>query len=146
VKAEVVRRLDQLFMSTPVLAGGVVPPEEIEAAERLVGMKFDDDYREFLERYGGAMVGSVPILGLRHAEVMGDETVVEVTSRFRAQGWKPTEDWVVISVDLGGNPIGLSAKGEVWVSDHDFGGTAMLFTTFNEFVEALLTSGTPYLR
>jgi len=73
---------------------------------------------------------------------MGDDTfsVVDVTMRFRSDGWEPTNEWVVISVDLAGNPIGLTAGGDVWISDHDAGETRMLAATFEEFVIQLLES------
>ena len=32
-----------------------------------------------------------------------------------------TDEWAVISMDLGGNPIGLTSTGEVWISDHESG-------------------------
>jgi hypothetical protein len=136
VNPETFRRLDELFQTMPVLLGGPVSTLEIDAAEQRVGIKFAPAYRDFLARYGGAVVGSLPILGLRRAEVMGDDTysVTDVTSRFRADGWSPTEEWVVISVDLAGNPIGLTAEGEVWISDHDAGETRMVAHTFEEFV------------
>ena len=107
---------------------------EIDAAEKHIGLKFAPDYREFLERYGGAMVGSLPVIGFRQAEVMGPATVTVINDRFRAFGWEPTEEWVVISVDLAGNPIGITSQGEVWVSDHDFGETVMVAPTFEDFV------------
>lgn len=134
------QRLDELFNAMPVLLGGPTEINEIEVAERLVGMKLPTDYRLFLERYGGAIVGSLPILGLRRAEAMADDlySVVELTSRFRADGWESTNDWVVISVDLGGNPIGLNSLGEVWVSDHDSGETVRLAPTFEDFLIQLL--------
>ena len=119
MKPQTIAQLDELFRAMPLLVGTPVAREEIDAAEKQIGMPFDADYREFIARYGGAMVGSWPILGLRSSEVMGAETVLEVTWTFRADGWSPTEDWLVISVDLAGNPIGLNAKGEVWLSDHD---------------------------
>ncbi len=117
-----------------LLGGGPVSAAEIDAAEQQVGVKFTPDYREFLERYGGGMVGSLPVIGLRQAEVMDPETVVEITARFRADGWEQTYEWVIISEDLAGNPIGLTEKGEVWVSDHDFGETVMVAPTFEQFV------------
>jgi hypothetical protein len=143
VTPETLRRLDELFRSEPVLCGGSVPAAEIELAERLVGKAFPADYWEFIERYGGAMVESLPILGLRQAEVMGDDTfsVVDVTARFRADCWYPTDNWVVISMDLAGNPIGLTSEGEVWVSDHDTGEIRMLAATFEGFVIQLLDDG-----
>lgn len=135
-----IKRLDDLFTTMPVLLGGAVSAGEIDAAEQRVGVRFAPDYRAFLERYGGAMVGSLPILGLRQAEVMGDDTysVIGVTARFRADGWVPTDEWAVISMDLAGNPIGLTAKGEVWISDHDAGEIRMVAPTFEQFVAHLL--------
>jgi hypothetical protein len=140
VTPHTIQRLDQRFASAPVLLGGPVPVGEIEAAEQRIGMPFDADYREFIERYGGAVVGSLPVLGLRQAEVMADDTfsVVHVTERFRAARWSPTELWLVISVDLAGNPIGLSSDGAVWTSDHDAGDVGMVARTFEDFVVQLL--------
>jgi hypothetical protein len=59
---------------------------------------------------------------------------IDVTARFRADGWTPTDEWVVISMDLAGNPIGLTASGEVWISDHGAGAIAMISGTFEGFV------------
>ncbi|MCC7541814.1 MAG: hypothetical protein IT379_36685 [Deltaproteobacteria bacterium] len=80
MKASTLQRLDDLFARMPVLVAGPVPDSDIDVAERLVGREFDPDYRCFVGRYGGAMVGSLPIVGHRSAEVMGDESVVNVTS------------------------------------------------------------------
>lgn len=103
-------RLRALFDRLPVLVGGAVPQGEIDLAEQALGVKFAPDYRAFLTEYGGAMVGSLPVLGLRRAEVMGDDlySVIEVTRRFRVDGWKPTDKWSVISVDASGTPIGTT--------------------------------------
>lgn len=140
MKPDTIKRLDDLYSSMPVLMAGQVPSTDVDRAEQLVGMSFDRDYREFVVRYGGAVVGSLPVLGLRRAEVMGDDSysVVDVTARFRSDGWAPTEDWVVISIDLAGNPIGLTAEGEVWISDHDVGATRIVARCFEEFVLNLL--------
>lgn len=135
-----IQRLDELFGDMPILRGGEVLASEIDSAERCVGVRFAPDYREFLMRYGGAMVGSLPVLGLRRAEVMGDDmfSVVDVTNRFRDDGWESAGIWVIISMDLSGNPIGLTSTGEVWVSDHDARETRMVAATFEDFVVQLL--------
>ena len=140
MKPDTIKRLDDLYSSMPVLAAGKVPSTDVDRAEQVVGVSFDRDYREFVVRYGGAVVGSLPVLGLRKAEVMGDDSysVVDVTARFRSDGWIPTEDWVVISIDLAGNPIGLTAEGEVWTSDHDAGETRIVARSFEDFVLKLL--------
>lgn len=135
------QRLDALFRRMPVLlGGGPVPAYEIDDAEQRVGLPFTSDYRSFVERYGGAVVGSLPIFGLRRAEVMADEgfSVVDATAQVRAEQWPSTADWIVISMDLAGNPIGLTPSGEVWVSDHDAGEAYRVANTFDEFLVQLL--------
>lgn len=136
---ETVRRLDELFRAQPLLFGGTATADDVAAAERSLGTTFDPCYAEFLTRYGAAMVGSLPVYGVRCAEVMGDELVVDVTMRFRRAGWPNTEDWIVISTDLGGNPIGLTTLGEVFTFDHDFDGTHRIAPTFETFLMDQLT-------
>jgi hypothetical protein len=135
-----IQRLDRLFASSPVLVGGAVAAGDVDRAEQRIGVRFASDYREFITRYGSAVIGSLPVLGLRQAVVMGDDlfSVTDVTARFRADGWTPTDQWVVISVDLAGNPIGLTSDGSIWLSDHDAGTTTMLATTFEDFIVQLL--------
>lgn len=137
MKSETILALDELFGRMPVLkAGGPVSPQELDDAERRVGVPLPPDYREFVQRYGGAIVGSLPIFGLRNAEAMADRdfSVVDMTKRMRADRWEPTDEWAVISLDLGGNPIGINSAGEVWISDHDFGEVWKLADTFEAFV------------
>lgn len=69
IEAETIRQLELWFGATPVLlgVGGPVSREEIERAERNIGIAFSAGYREFLERYGGAMIGSLPLFGLRES-------------------------------------------------------------------------------
>lgn len=124
----------------PVLVAEGAPADEVDRAERAVGVSFGADYREFISRYGGAMVGSLPILGLRKAEVMGDDSfsVVAVTESFREDRWDPNREWAVISIDLAGNPIGLTAAGQVWAADHDAGDITLRASSFEEFVLQLL--------
>ena len=132
--------LEKVFARTPVLVAGAVPIEVLHAAEKRVGVKLPEDFQQFVARYGGAVVVSLPILGLRKAAVMGsDYSFVDVTEWFRRDGWTPTAEWVVISVDLGGNPIGINDDGEVWISDHDAGEVRMISPTFEGFVELLLS-------
>ncbi|MCA9676185.1 MAG: SMI1/KNR4 family protein [Kofleriaceae bacterium] len=137
---ETIARLDELFASMPVLLGGARSREEVDDAQERVGVRFDPDYREFLVRYGGGIVGSLPILGVSRAEAMSKDewSVVAVTARFRADGWTPTERWVVVSVDLAGNPVGVDSEGTVWISDHDAGEVRVVATTFEGFIVQLL--------
>ncbi|HEY1786988.1 MAG TPA: SMI1/KNR4 family protein [Verrucomicrobiae bacterium] len=113
--------LDEFFADSPELKSEKVALAEIAAAEREVGVTLAADYKEFIHRYGGAIVGRFPIFGLRRAEEMGqdDSSFLKVTKFYREQHWPGTEKWAVISTDYDGNPVGLDAEGKVWISDHD---------------------------
>jgi len=140
MKSITIDRLDALFRRFPMLVAEPVPEHELADAQREIGAAFDDDYRDFVSRYGGAMVGSLPVLGLRQAEVMGVDlySVVNTTLRFRAEGWPGVEDWVVVSVDGSGNPIGLAEDGSVWLADHDSREVRLVSSDFETFIEGLL--------
>src|SRR3954468_21581533 len=121
---ETLTRLERDFQKFPVMRAadtGVVRNQEIEDAQRAVGFVFHPDYRLFLQRFGGAMVGAYPIFGLRRAEVMADDmwSVVEVTRHFRAQRCPGADESYIISMDGFGNPIGLSGDGTIRNYDHD---------------------------
>jgi hypothetical protein len=136
---DTVSRLDALFASLPLLkAGGPVTDEEIDSAEHRVGIPFDADYRSFIKRYGGAMVGSLPVFGLRTSEVMGvGDTVDQVTLQFRSQGYEHANEWIVVSGDGYGNPIGMDRQGRLYLSDHERD-IVMVAPSFDEFVRKLL--------
>jgi hypothetical protein len=90
----------------------------------------------FIHRYGGAIVGPYRVFGLRNSEPMGngEDSFLKVTKAFRQKGWPGVEKWAVISMDRGGNPIGLDADGKVWISDHDFGGVQVIAKSFEEYL------------
>lgn len=136
MKARTKGELDALFTRHPILRADGASDAEIDQASKALGILFPSDYRVFLRRYGGAVVGAYSIIGLRLATPMGDEerSVVEVTNRFRSQGWPGTSEWVVFSVDLAGNPIGFSADGSVWISDHDEGAIFKVADSFDAFL------------
>jgi len=64
------------------------------------------------------------------------ESVVDLTNHFRKQQWPGAENWVVFSMDQGGNPIGLDADGRVWLSDRDCCQIVAICQTFEEFLRA----------
>ncbi len=133
--------LDAEYGAFPILMAGPVPASEVTAASKSIGLGILDDYAAFLTRYGSAIVGPYPIFGLRPVEPMGNDwSVVEMTRRFRADRWPGTEQWIVFSRDLGGNPIGLSQEGEAWVSDHEQGGITRVASSFEAFLLQALAS------
>jgi len=135
------KELDAEYEAFPMLMAGPVPASEVTAASTLIGLSISDDYAAFLTRYGSAIVGPYPIFGLRPVEPMGNEwSVIEVTRRFHADCWPGVGGWIVFSRDHGGNPIGLSPDGEVWVSDHEQGGVTRLASSFEAFLLQALAS------
>src|SRR5438309_976350 len=122
MRTDTLEALEKKFSESPFLIGGAVPREEIDHAAAALGATLPQDYVEFLEKYGGGIVGPYPIFGLRKVNAMGRAfSVVDITKDFRQQNWMGTQNWIVVSEDHAGNPIGLAPDGKVWISDHDFG-------------------------
>lgn len=128
--------LDKEFVKYPMMVATGVPDSAISEVEAQLHVTFADAYRTFLRRYGGAMVGDSPILGLACADAMGSDlwSVAEVTERFRRDAWPGTAGWYIISVDGAGNPIGVDENGEVWLSDDDTGEIVRMAHNVEEFL------------
>ncbi len=136
MKQDTLRRLDEDFQEHPVTVAGSVPTPEVSALEQQTGFSLSQDYKDFVVRYGGGIVGPYSVYGLRAADAMGDDetSALEVTRRFRIQSWRGTEAWLVISTDHAGNPIGLDKDGKVWISDHDAGVVEVIANSFEEYL------------
>jgi len=129
-------KLDQEFSMLPIMRASDTPSdEEVAHAASALGVTFHHDYVAFLRRYGGAMIGSLPVFGLRPVKVMGKRwSVVDVTEWFRKQGWPGTHAWYVISEDGFGNPIGVAEDGRVMLFHHDAGQEQVLADDFERFL------------
>ena len=136
MRNETWQALDDLFSRTPILRAEGVETDEIAAAEHEVGVKLDEDYKEFIRRYGGAIVGPFRVFGLRKAVPMGrnEESFVEVTKTFRRQRWPGVEAWAIISMDHAGNPVGLDTEGKVWIYDHDARAAKVIASDFEDYL------------
>lgn len=116
------RRLEEDYADFPDGRGSGEPvtEEEIRRAESALGLMIPPDYREVLLGWGGTMAGSYPLYGLRPVTIMGNSwSLVERTQRYRAMKWPGIENWLVISTDGYGNPIGIDPQGRVLRSEHD---------------------------
>jgi hypothetical protein len=135
-------QLDELFAEYPMMKGSGVSDAVIAEAERSLARTFDPTYKEFLRRYGAGMVGANPILGLSRVEVMGEDewNVVDVTHRFRDDGWAGSGGWHIVSTDGSGNPIGIDVDGHVWISDHGTGTIELLADDFGAWLSDLVSS------
>jgi|APCry1669189070_1035195.scaffolds.fasta_scaffold71391_1 hypothetical protein len=136
MKDDTLNALDTMFRESPVMRAGTATPEEVDQLESSIGFRLSDDYREFVEKFAGAIVGPFSVYGVKASDAMGDDesSAIEVTNRFRADGWTGTTDWLVISMDHSGNPVGLDADGKVWISDHDAGAIQELAPSFEDYL------------
>jgi SMI1-KNR4 cell-wall len=140
VTSDTIDRLDAEFAEFPIMRARNAPSEaELTEAEGQIGRPFEENYREFLLRYDAAMVGPYPIFGLRPVEVMGTDrwSVVDVTRHYGSLGIPGAGQWVIVSEDQAGNPVGIDAEGTVWIHDHDFGGVARLAGSFEKYVRGV---------
>lgn len=137
MKADTIQKLDELFDNSPIMRAADVPTvQEVDAASKDLGVSFEDDYREFILRYGGATVGPYPIFGLRKWELVDRDrwSVLDMTKEIRRAGIEKIVSWLVISEDHAGKPVGLDNDGRVWTYDHDFGGVSELATDFEQYI------------
>ncbi|MEV6437492.1 SMI1/KNR4 family protein [Streptomyces anulatus] len=111
--------------------GAGTPTDRVELASALspLGVGLDPDYTEFVERFGGCYVG-VPVYGLRNSDLLEHVSVVDLTLRFRHDGWPGTHRGLVVSFDPAGNPLVLTPGGPVTSYDHDAGRTYELAQGF----------------
>lgn len=111
--------------------------DEIEGAQNELGVIFDPDYINFVQAFGGSFVG-VAIYGFNNSKMLESSSVVDLTDRFRRDGWPGAEGAYVISMDMSGNPVMIDASGSVFTYDHDSGDTRSMAASFRDFVEAAL--------
>ncbi|MFC4075874.1 SMI1/KNR4 family protein [Salinithrix halophila] len=125
----------------PEAIGGPVPKGEIESAEKELGVKLPNDYKEYLHNYGSGGVPQYQILGLRVAEFLSDteESFVEVTKEFREKLPEPYNKMVVVCVDYDGDPVGfLPGEPSIFVIDHESGKRLEMADSFEHLLEKLI--------
>ena len=140
MNTETWQKLDELFSKYPFMKAESVDEKEISNAESRLGFTFDSDYKDFVRKYGGAIVGAYPIFGLRHAEPMDDYqwSVIDVTKSYKDEEWEGVDDWYIVSADHAGNPIGLTKEGSVYRLDHDIGIVEKMADSFEEYILSCL--------
>lgn len=128
--------IDRQYQRFPSDHANGIEPSEFDAS--FAKFQTTSDYRDFVLRYGGGLVGTYPIYGLRLAEDMGmiekKATAPEITEVFRKRKWPAVEGWLVFSVDQSGNPIGLLPDGSVSISDGARAQVQRLSSTFEGFL------------
>jgi len=139
--SELVKALSEFFSCWPGAAYGPISEAELEKEESDLGIRLPEDYRDFILRYGGAVVGNSVIYGTRQSEFGACDPVsfAAQTRIFRKEVPLDFAEMVVISVDQSGNPIGfISNDNVVFVYDFDFGGRLTLAESFSDFIRQCL--------
>lgn len=128
--------LDAEFEEFPVLVAGPARQSDFEKIEKFAGFPLPNSYRDFVTRYGGAVVGPYSVFGFGASDAMGanEGSVIDVTNRFRADRWPGSDRTLVVSMDHAGNAIMLGEDGEVVRFDHDSGDTETLARNFESFI------------
>jgi cell wall assembly regulator SMI1 len=136
----ILKRLEDEKNDFPMLFGNPVSTKQIADAEMKLGISFCKDYSDFIELFGGAIVGPLPVFGLSKADEMSADfwSVLEVTLHYRRENWPGVEDWYVISIDHSGNPIGLDVNAKVIGYDHDTEDCFEVAPTFSDYINKLL--------
>ncbi|TCM12035.1 SUKH superfamily protein [Novosphingobium sp. PhB165] len=133
--------LDADLNGDPVLVAGPALESQIDAIQAFAGFPLSPSYREFVKRFGAALVGPYPVYGSGASDAMSkdDASVIDVTKRFRSDGWPYSDRSLVVSTDHAGNAIMLDEKGSIHRYDHDAGTIEFISSSFESFVQWCLT-------
>jgi len=134
MNAILIERLQDFFRKNPITLGEPSTAEELLLVEQAMQLKLDETHRYLLLHYGGVVIGGIRIYGLKNAELVGNETFVELTNNFKEQISIETQQYV-ISVDDMGNPILIdTVTCEVILYNHDIGSYEKLFDSLEDFI------------
>jgi cell wall assembly regulator SMI1 len=139
MKEELMKRIEYFLEKHPELKGVPATLNEIAKAEEELQIKLDDDYKEFIKRFGGSYAG-IAIHAFSNGSSMGNETIINLTNccreSFEEDEFSPEINKSLIFSDDGtGNPIAINANGEVVIYYHDSGEKEILSKSFGSFVE-----------
>ena len=139
MNAILIEKLQDFFQTNPITVGEPSTAEELLLVEQTMQLKLDETHRYLLLHYGGVVIRDIRIYGLKNAELVGDETFVELTNDFKEQMSIETQQYV-ISVDDMGNPILIdTATREVILYNHDIGAYEKLFDSLEDLILSKLS-------
>lgn len=135
---QLVEKISALIMQDNDLHGIPASDKEIFDAESELGIKFDQQYIDFIKVFGGAF-GGIEIHAFNNGEMIGDETVIELTKSFREAYYDHLTDELmqscVISDDGAGNPILINDKGHIIVYLHETGEVEKMHNSLEELLQ-----------
>jgi hypothetical protein len=113
---------DYFQSEPPEGIGGTVPISEIEKAEKELGVKLPEDYKEYLHFYNSGGTPMYQVAGLRRAVFVPvtEITFVELTKKMRKELPQEFQDMIVIAVDYDVDSIGFFPNDPtIFVVDHN---------------------------
>jgi SMI1/KNR4 family protein len=129
-----IKKLQDFFQKNPITIGEPSTADELLLVEQTMQLKLDETHRYLLLHYGGVVIRDIRIYGLKNAELVGDETFVELTNDFKEQMSIEAQQYV-ISVDDMGNPILIdTVTREVILYNHDIGAYEKLFDSLEDLI------------
>ena len=129
-----IEKLQNFFQTNPITVGEPSTASELLFVEQTMQLKLDETHRYLLLHYGGVVIRDIRIYGLKNAELVGDETFVELTNDFKEQMSIEAQQYV-ISVDDMRNPILIdTATREVILYNHDIGAYEKLFDSLEDLI------------
>lgn len=122
------------------LLGSPASEEEIEAAQQELGIRFHEDYVQFIRTFGGAYIG-LPVYAFSNGSSIGNRTIVDMTLYFREELKEqppfaellPTS--YVVSMDGLGDPIIIDQAGKVFLCFPHSGEIKLLAESFEALIE-----------
>ena len=134
INPNIIKKLQDFFQKNPITVGEPSTADELLLVEQTMQLKLDETHRYLLLHYGGVVIRDIRIYGLKNAELVGDETFVELTNDFKEQMSIEAQQYV-ISVDDMRNPILIdTATREVILYNHDIGAYEKLFNSLEELI------------
>lgn len=136
---ELLEKLKEMKEMIPEAFGKKASEQEIIEAEKQLGGRLPEEYRDFLKEIGGGGVGGAIIMGLSSALFVPTQSIVTASIQFRRK-FLEYKDLIVIGIDGSGNFIGFSLGTDktIFTHDHNFGGYLKIADNFNDYVERAL--------
>ncbi|WP_338526408.1 SMI1/KNR4 family protein [Pseudomonas batumici] len=138
MKSDLIEKIENVFRSQDCLRGKPATDAEIQQAENLLKVTFNEQYVEFIKLFGGAF-GGIDIHAFNNGSLLGKATVIDLTLKFRNANENcvpaPLKNAYVISDDGAGNPILMNSNGQILIYLHDEHEVEILY----ESLEVLLT-------
>ncbi|MED1943937.1 MULTISPECIES: SMI1/KNR4 family protein [Brevibacillus] len=141
MKDELMERL-KIFLHREVnskLVGFPASQEEIAKAQKRLNVNFHEDYVHFIWTFWGAYVG-LAVYAFSNGSSLGNETVVDLTLRFREQFKElpfaeVLQTSYVITMNGSGDPIIINPVGKVFICYKDTGEIKLLADSSEMLIE-----------